>query len=141
MNDAAGVPRGYFRYFLFLSRPRGASINRQSMARLRFPTIPTSRRSIVPHVNYLQKINLKRVGADLLLTIYRSEKSFVTRRYNVMKNGHRCGSRDGSRVQHMQLLRKYNKLHAVIRPGARNYTSICKLADSRKEKRVPARGD
>lgn len=47
----------------------------------------SSERSIVLHVNYLQKINLKRVGADLLLTIYRSEKSFVTRRYNVMKNG------------------------------------------------------
>lgn len=63
------------------------------MVRLRFPTIPTSRRSIVLHVNYLQKINLKRVGADLLLTIYRSEKSFVTRRYNVMKNGHRRDTR------------------------------------------------
>lgn len=86
MNDAAEVLRGYF---LFLSQLREALINRQSIARLRFPTIPTSRRSIVLHVNYLQKINLKRVGADLLLTIYRSEKSFVTRPYNVMKNGHR----------------------------------------------------
>lgn len=59
-----------------------------NLARVCFPTIRgRGRRSIVPHVNYLQKINLKRVGADLLLTIYRPEKSFVTQRCDVMKNG------------------------------------------------------
>lgn len=100
MNDVTEVLCDYFRYFLFLSRPRGASINPQSMARLRFPTILTFGRSIVLHVNYLQKINLKCVGTDLLLTIYRSEKSFVTRRMqrNEKRRSARLAGRDHMRA-------------------------------------------
>lgn len=128
----------------------GASINRQSMTRLRFPTIPTFRRSIVLHVNYLQKINLKRVGADLLLTIYRFEKSFVTRRVQCNEKRPSAARLAGARVACGicgQFLRKYNELHAVIRPKVRNCMSICGLADPpspaapEREARVGGGGD
>lgn len=145
MNDAAGVRRGYFRYFLFLSRPRrGASINRQSMARLRFPTIPTFRRSIVLHVNYLQKINLKRVGADLLLTIYRFEKSFVTRRVQCNEKRPSAAWLAGSesRVRHIHMRAIPPKIQrATCRNSPLKPATACLSAGSRIPLLPPPKGE
>lgn len=92
-----------------------------------FPDNSSLRRSIVLDVNYLQKINLKRVGADLLLTIYRTEKSFVTRlctRNEKRPRLARASARARAVTACGQFLRKYNKLHAVIRSKARLHVRL-----------------